>query len=52
MKGGLDFRTQQYPGGTEFFQNQGGGGRGERRISEIFMGEGLLEMKLQTENKI
>ena len=28
--GGLDFRTQQYPGGTEIFQNQGGGeGEGE-----------------------
>ena len=42
-------------GGTEIFQNQGGGGEGRGRKGEFLkflLGEKLLEMKLQTEDKI
>ena len=45
-----------FPGRIEIFQNQGGGrkrgGKGEFLKSSLGWGGGLLEMKLQTENKI
>ena len=48
--GGLDFLTQQ---NLAFFKIKGGEKRDKRGIFEIFIGGGeLLEMKLQTENKI
>ena len=46
--GGLDFLTQQNPGGTEIFQDQE---KREKGIFKIFIGGKLLEIKLQTENK-
>ena len=51
--GWLDFWTQRNPGENEIFHNQGGKKKkGERGIFEIFIGGKLLQMKLQTENKI
>ena len=46
--GGLDFLTQRNPGGTKIFQNQGG----KEEFLKFSFGGKLLEMKLQTENKI
>ena len=51
--GGLDFLTQRNPGVSENLQNQGREKkRGEEEFFKFSLGAKLLEIKLQTENKI
>ena len=53
MKRGTGFLNSAKSGGTEFFQNQGERKRGGKGTFRKFsFGAKLLEMKLETENKI